>query len=45
MTWGKRIFDLFFAALLVGILAPVLLGLLAWLWLKQGGRCSTWPSG
>jgi len=36
MTWGKRIFDLFFATLLVLILGPVLLGLLAWLWLKQG---------
>ena len=36
MTWGKRIFDLFFATLLVMILGPVLLGLLAWLWLKQG---------
>jgi len=36
MTWDKRIFDLFFAALLVVILGPVLLGLLVWLWLKQG---------
>lgn len=38
MTWRKRIFDLFFASLLVGILGPVLLGLLVWLLIRQG-----WP--
>jgi len=36
MTWRKRIFDLFFVFLLVIILAPVLTGLLVWLYLKQG---------
>ncbi|WP_171180945.1 sugar transferase [Ruegeria sp. HKCCD8929] len=36
MTWSKRLFDLFFAALLVVILGPVLLGLLLWLLLKEG---------
>ncbi len=36
MTWRKRIFDLFFASLLVVILGPVLLGLLVWLLIRQG---------
>lgn len=36
MTWRKRIFDLFFAALLVGILGPVLIGLLLWLLIREG---------
>lgn len=36
MTWRKRIFDLFFASLLVVILGPVLLGLLLWLLWKEG---------
>lgn len=36
MTWRKRIFDLFFATLLVLILGPVLLLLLVWLLLKEG---------
>lgn len=36
MTWSKRIFDLFFASLLVVILGPVLLGLLVWLLMREG---------
>jgi len=36
VTWRKRIFDLFFATLLVLILGPVLLLLLVWLLLKEG---------
>ncbi len=36
MTWRKRIFDLFFATLLVVILGPILLALLLWLLLKEG---------
>ena len=36
MTWRKRIFDLFFASLLVVILSPVLLGLLVWLYFREG---------
>ncbi len=36
MTWSKRLLDLFFAALLVVILGPVLLGLLIWLLIVQG---------
>ncbi|APE42048.1 sugar transferase [Sulfitobacter alexandrii] len=36
MTWRKRIFDLFFASLLVVILAPVLIWLLGWLLIKEG---------
>ena len=36
MTPAKRLLDLFFALLLVGLLGPVMLGLLAWLWIKQG---------
>ncbi|MEM9551979.1 MAG: sugar transferase [Pseudomonadota bacterium] len=36
MTWRKRIFDLFFASLLVAILSPLLVGLLIWLWIRQG---------
>ncbi|MFD3191588.1 sugar transferase [Sedimentitalea sp. HM32M-2] len=36
MTWRKRIFDLFFASLLVVILGPVLIGLLLWLLIRQG---------
>lgn len=36
MTWRKRIFDLFFASLLVVILAPVILYLIWVIWRKQG---------
>jgi len=36
MTLQKRLLDLFFAALLVVILGPVLLGLLIWLLIKEG---------
>ena len=36
MTWRKRIFDLFFASLLVVILGPILIGLLIWLLIKEG---------
>lgn len=36
MTWRKRLFDLFFVILLIGVLGPVLLLLLLWLLLKEG---------
>jgi len=36
MTWHKRLFDLFFASLLVIILGPVLIGLLLWLLIREG---------
>ncbi|WP_109468706.1 sugar transferase [Albibacillus kandeliae] len=36
MTWRKRIFDLFFATLLVVILAPVFGAVVIWLLLQQG---------
>ena len=36
MTWRKRIFDLFFASLLVMILGPIILYLTIVIWLKQG---------
>lgn len=36
MTWRKRIFDLFFASLLVLILGPVILLLVLWIWRRQG---------
>ncbi len=36
MTWRKRIFDLFFASLLVVILGPVILWLIVYIWIKQG---------
>ena len=36
MTWRKRIFDLFFASLLVVILGPVLIWLMIWLLIKEG---------
>ena len=36
MTLRKRVFDLFFASLLVVILGPVLIGLLVWLLIRQG---------
>jgi len=36
MTWRKRIFDLFFASLLVVILGPVILLLVAYIYVKQG---------
>ncbi|WP_299047636.1 sugar transferase [uncultured Tateyamaria sp.] len=36
MTWRKRIFDLFFASLLVLILGPVILYLIWVIWRKQG---------
>ena len=36
MTWSKRLFDLTFVLLLVVILAPVMIGLLVWLYLRQG---------
>lgn len=37
MTWRKRIFDLFFASLLVVILGPIILWLIYTLWREQGG--------
>lgn len=36
MTWRKRIFDLFFASLLVIILGPIILLLIAYIYIKQG---------
>ncbi|WP_299281666.1 sugar transferase [uncultured Tateyamaria sp.] len=36
MTWRKRLFDLFFASLLVVILGPVILCLMWVIWRKQG---------
>ena len=36
MTWRKRIFDLFFASLLVVILGPVILYLIWRIWREQG---------
>lgn len=36
MTWRKRIFDLFFASLLVIVLGPVILALVVYIYLKQG---------
>lgn len=36
MTWRKRLFDLFFASLLVVILAPVFVWLVAYILIKQG---------
>ncbi len=36
MTWRKRLFDLFFAVLLVVILGPALIVLLIWLLLREG---------
>lgn len=36
MTPAKRLLDLVFAALLVLLLGPIMLGLLIWLWIKQG---------
>jgi lipopolysaccharide/colanic/teichoic acid biosynthesis glycosyltransferase len=36
MTWRKRVFDLFFASLLIVILGPILLGLLLWLLVREG---------
>ncbi len=36
MTWRKRIFDLFFASLLVVILGPVLIWLVIYLLIKEG---------
>jgi len=36
MTWRKRIFDLFFASLLVVILGPVILGLVLYVYVRQG---------
>lgn len=36
MTWQKRLLDLLFAGLLVVILSPVIIGLLVWLWIRQG---------
>lgn len=36
MTWRKRIFDLFFTSLLIVILGPILIGLLIWLYCKEG---------
>ncbi|MGJ8629237.1 MAG: sugar transferase [Sulfitobacter sp.] len=36
MTWRKRIFDLFFASLLVIILGPILLWLVVYLLIKEG---------
>lgn len=36
VTWRKRIFDLFFASLLVIILGPIILGLVVYILIKQG---------
>ena len=36
MTWRKRIFDLFFASLLVVILGPIILYLIFRIWREQG---------
>lgn len=36
MTWRKRLFDLFFASLLVLILGPIILFLVVYIWRKQG---------
>lgn len=36
MTWRKRIFDLFFASLLVVILGPIIIFLVAYIYIKQG---------
>lgn len=36
MTWSKRFFDIFFALLLMALLAPVGLGLSLWLLARQG---------
>lgn len=36
MTWRKRIFDLFFASLLVVILGPVIAYLCVWILIRQG---------
>ena len=36
MTWRKRIFDLFFASLLVIILGPIIVFLVLYIYLKQG---------
>ena len=36
MTWRKRIFDLFFASLLVIILGPILIWLVIYLLIKEG---------
>lgn len=36
MTWRKRLFDIFFASLLVVVLGPVILGLVAYIYLRQG---------
>jgi lipopolysaccharide/colanic/teichoic acid biosynthesis glycosyltransferase len=36
MTWRKRIFDLFFASLLVIILGPIIVFLVFYIYLKQG---------
>lgn len=38
MPWQKRLFDVFFATLLIVILSPLLLGLMIWLLIRQG-----WP--
>jgi len=37
MTWRKRIFDLFFASLLVIILGPIILWLIWVIWRREGG--------
>jgi lipopolysaccharide/colanic/teichoic acid biosynthesis glycosyltransferase len=36
VTWRKRLFDIFFASLLVVVLGPVILGLVAYIYLRQG---------
>jgi len=36
MTWRKRIFDVFFACLLVVVLGPVIVALVVYVYLKQG---------
>jgi lipopolysaccharide/colanic/teichoic acid biosynthesis glycosyltransferase len=37
MSWRKRIFDLFFASLLVVILGPIILWLIWVIWRREGG--------
>lgn len=36
MTWGKRIFDVVLASLLLVILGPFLIGLIVWLLIREG---------
>ncbi|MFT4961716.1 MAG: lipopolysaccharide/colanic/teichoic acid biosynthesis glycosyltransferase [Paracoccaceae bacterium] len=36
MTWQKRLLDILFACVLVVALSPLIIGLLLWLWIRQG---------